>query len=328
MQIPLRSYLLAALLLLLCAAPIHGVTHDYSLTPFNNTDARTILLHKGYTEIPLYWSTQSKTLLIEATLPHQPPQWLIVDTGAVVTTIDPKALPNHQHHTINSITLNGIDHRHTTANKITLPQLQLAQFTSHQDNVYLADRSFIRNIGGRAVIGTLGLDFLHAHFAVLDLANRRLYLKSPSNAPLPLELTRYQTALRAQGYHALSLQRAPSGNQTLLTQVNDAKPVAFIIDSGSPFTLVSLRYAKTLELPLAKTTRTVIGSGGGILELFNAPIHNLAVQHLAWSLFNIAAVDYNYLADNTPLFGILGVDWLEKNRAIINFADDQAFVQT
>ena len=325
----MKNLVTAALLLVFLCFSISAISQALSnSSKFTiHADLRDLMLKEGYKEIPLYWQEHSKTLLIQASFNAEKPQWFIIDSGAVVSSIDPRTVATQKLIPSKDILiLNGSDNSHQRALKVNIPQLTLAEFTSYNLNAYMVDHSFM-DINAQPIAGTLGLDFLYSHLAVLDMVNHRLYLKPGTGLFNARNLLLRQILLETAGYQTNTFQHTASGNQLLLTGINNASPVTFVVDSGSPFTMLSVNYAKTLALQLLPTKKQATGIGGKLMNIFKTNAKQLTIDKSNWALPEIAAINFNYIDSSTPLHGILGADWLEQGRAIIDFAADRIFTQ-
>lgn len=292
-----------------------------------HADLRDLMLKEGYKEIPLYWRQESKTLLIKAAFGSENPQWFIIDSGAVVSSIDPKIVTSQKLiPSKETLILNGSDNSHQRAVRVKIPQLTIGDLISYNLDAYMVDHSFI-NINSQKIAGTLGLDFLYSHLAVLDMANHRLYLKAGTGLFNPKSLSLRQLLLETAGYQSQTFQHALTGNQLIMMGVNDASPVSFVVDTGSPFTMLSLNYAQKLALKITTSKKQAIGIGGKNMNIFTTSARKLTLDKSIWSLPQIAAINFNFIDSSTPLHGILGTDWLEQGQAVVDFAGDRIFMK-
>jgi len=290
---------------------------NYSLA-VNNIE--NLLVQQGYTAVPLQRTSNTDALYAEITLQAGKTYQFLVDTGATLTTIDQKIVKELRLKIEkNSLILGGGDNRRNRAYAVAIPLLSLNNFSSKDEIAYQRDYSFIK-VDKNPISGFIGLTFLRKYHAIFDIVAQRLYLiyGSPTSSLADI--------LTKAGYKQISLQRAPSGHLLLSVQINQAAPVPFMLDSGVPKTMISLTYANELGLKL--TTHAIIGrgGGGGEMKIFKTKINKLSIDSLAWMPPDVAILDFKYINLGTPVYGILGLDWMQAHQTILDTSNDKLYI--
>ncbi len=278
----------------------------------------SILLKLGYIEVPLQMADTQKTLLVHVSFDGKNDYLFIVDTGAVHTYVDEKLVKKYNFQQgADSIMTGGGEGDSRKSYSYLIPNFQINSLISHNIIAYAQDHSFIK-IFHHTIMGILGLNFLRDHAAVIDVVNKRLYLKS-DNAPLALSTLEQ---LKSLGYKSFNLEIAPSGHPTILVQINNDVPKTFLFDTGVPVTLLAQDYVKELGLKhLSKVTKEN-GSGGGEIKVYKTHIKNVTVGSINWYPGNIGVINFEYIQVGAPLYGVLGLDWMQTNRSIIAMANN------
>lgn len=284
----------------------------------NSNELQSILLKQGYIEIPLQMADTQNTLLVQVSFDGKENYPFIVDTGSVRTYIDEKLVKKYNFQQgVESIMTTGGDGNRRQSDSYSIPNFQINSLISHHVITYAQDHSFIR-IYHDNIMGILGLDFLRSHAAVLDIVNKRLYLKS-DNTPLSVASL---DQLKNLGYQSFKLELTPSGHATILVQINNETPKAFLVDTGIPITLLAESYVKDLGLKQLSKIIKESGSGGGEIELYKTHINNLTLGSIHWYPYEVGVIDFKYMEVGIPLYGVLGFDWIKTNKAIIDISNN------
>lgn len=277
------------------------------------SNIQTNLIQLGYTAIPLHKAPHQNTLLVdvsfESELGKNKPVTLILDTGSATTYINQKLVKQyHFKQTDNSIISGGIAGHRYRSYQVIIPAIRLLNFTSHNEYVYSQRRSFL------STSGILGLDFLRKHYAIIDTSNQKLYLKLNIDKPTEAQSTALQKIFLTSGYKLISLERSPSGQQTVMIKINHYPPARFMLDIGVPLELMlDIHYAKKLGLPNFHSS---------------IQIKNISIGSISWySNKNVSVADLHYAQIGIPIFGVVGLDWMQKTHSIIDTANDWLYVK-
>ena len=167
----------------------------------------------------------------------------------------------------------------------------------------------------------IGRDFLKCHHAIIDIYHNKLYLGHKKLSQL--EINKIQKALLNKRLLAIPLMSLGSGDMVIPLQINRAQPVNFLFDTGTGITLVSKKYAKTLNLKLHNKTNEVT-----IKKLVLNPL-NINYQPKI-TLNNISAQPENLaiLTKYLHVQGIFGLSDMIKAHAIIFVPEGMLFVRS
>jgi predicted aspartyl protease len=320
----------AVLLLLLLLSQTAIAQTEPSLHVDPQSNLHNALIKQGYSAVSLHQATKEDLLLVNSNLKFGTGASLpfLIDTGASTTAIDQQIvkimglkLEN------NSIVMGGSDSVRHRVYKVIIPLLRLDNnFTSHDVPAYAADESH-KKFNNQAIVGVLGLDYFRRYQSILDIKNQYLYLKADSVKLSNEQTTAYRQTLIRLGYQPIPLIRTPSGHIVLRAQINDASPVLFLLDCGSPYSILSLDYVKKLDLKLDHKIVVDESSGGGEVQIFQTHIKNLVVGSTTWLPKHIAGMDFSYVKVGVPLSGVIGLDWMRAHQAVIDLFDNVLFVK-
>ncbi len=154
---------------------------------------------------------------------------------------------------------------------------------------------------------------------------QRLYLQPDGVRLTAAQKLAQRNMLQQVGYKMIALRPSPSGHATLMVQVNDFAPVRFLFDSGVTQTTMALDYAKTLGLPISTDAITGRGSGGGEMKIFKTQVKKIIIGPVDWFPRDMNTMDFQYVKIGEPLFGVIGIDWMQDNQAVINVGDNLVF---
>jgi len=168
----------------------------------------------------------------------------------------------------------------------------------------------------------LGLDFFRHHYAILDCAGQRLYLRR--NKPTNEQEKNLEIALRRAGFHALELRLKAPPAITALALLN-GQPVEMLVDSGAAWSCIDGRQCERLGLkPLPSMTRISGAGKTGIRSVAVAQtktfqLGDVTVKNANFALFDLA--DLGFAAPGKTLSevqGILGGEMLATSSAVID----------
>ena len=113
------------------------------------------------------------------------------------------------------------------------------------------------------------------------------------------------------------------GHEILLPiRVNDARPVLFLIDTGSSTSLIDSDYAHQLTGLRSQELVTVTGISGKVNKVQSSGFLTLAFGHYRQGVPGILAVPLTKVTDDSPRFtAILGITTLSDFRVQINYRD-------
>jgi hypothetical protein len=262
---------------------------------------RTTMTRNGYDEIILRRSGGNRLYLTGKLNEHR--RSFLVDTGWSYTTT--------QTNTACDIARDG---------DAAIGKFSLGHCSFTNQPVRIED---IRFNGQRAPFDlVLGLDFLQRHFAVLDCAGQRLYLRS--NPPGTEQQENLVRTLRRSGFQIAELQLKKPLAITVVARLN-GQPLEMLVDTAAPWSCVDLRQCERLELKpqpsmarFSGTRKTGIRSVAiAEVESFQLGDHRNTRQTFA--VFDLA--DWDFASPEKILSevgGILGAEVLAARGALID----------
>ena len=285
-------------------------------------ELQKMLEQNGYVKVPLHTATEQNSLYTNISLNDKKNYAFVIDTGATSTTVDSRIVKKlGLKLTETNIRLGGADNKRNKTQETIIPSFNFGNFVIHDESAFQSDPSFM-GIDKNPIRGLLGLNFLRQHKAILLTAERSLYLQADTNKNLSEKL------FNNLGYKKISLIRSPSGHQIVLTQVDNSGPVQFMLDSGVPKNIIALTYAKKLALPLTKDKDISHGAGGGEVNVFTTQAKKFSIGQTTWLPHDVMVLDLTNVQIGSPIYGIIGLNWLQAHQAIIDTANDQLYVKS
>lgn len=311
---------------LLVAIIFYGTTSQAHTSQIATQESilRNILLDQNYIPVTLEFASKHNSLICMGTLDKTSSQPLLIDTGATTTNIDPISVkkagltPKNE-----SIVAGGGDNLTHRAYKLTIPTLQLGNFIAHNEPSVILDQS-PKKIDKRHIMATLGMTFFRKHQSIIDIRGQHLYLKADTKKA---HLDSYHDRLIQMRYVAIPLVMTPSGHVIIKTQVNNSHSVNMLFDSGVPFTMLSADFAKKLKL---KTQSWIVGggAGGGKIIILKTHIKTLTTESISWTPSFVGVMDFKNIKVKTSIAGVIGLDWMQANNAIIDASNNMVFIRT
>lgn len=287
---------------------------------------QNFLTQNGYNKIPLRHATHGKVLIMDASFGNNRKQGFLIDTGSQVVSMDQSIAQIYDFKVQNANgMISGNESKLTATQIVSIPQFIANHFAIKNLNAYLQDYSTIK-IDQHPIIGFLGINFLTKYNAIIDVANKRLYLQA---AQVSSQTTAaYQKMLTDAGYKVIKILPSPTGHRLISVGINDNIPVPFLFDTGVTQTTLSRNYAKQIGLPLDQySSFSQANGGGGTMAVGSTLIQKLVVGPVVSLSYKAAVLDFKYVQVGTPIYGALGIDWMQKNNAIIDVANNLIFVK-
>lgn len=202
----------------------------------------------------------------------------------------------------------------------TISRLQLGRVMLTNESVIVSD---LRVNGRPAPYDVvLGCDFLMRHYAVIDCANNRLYLRR--TAPTAEQTEELGRRLRDAGWIAIELKQHRPPALTCQAKINE-QPVALLVDSGAVWSCLDAKTAAALNLQLSPSPNRIRGAGAlgqrelAVANLRQVHIGEREVSRLSVAVLNLA--DWGLGVDGKVLEnvgGILGGSELATLGAVID----------
>jgi hypothetical protein len=328
----IRKKFTFSLSLLICGFFLIISNQTIAASSISNKNLHDVLLKQGYIEVPLKKGTNGY-LFVEATFGSNIHYPLLLDTGCGHTNLDPKMMEKFNFQKTGRVRAGGNGDSYSKMEyEIIIPTLQLGNFITHDETVYVASHSppAEMQINKKSEAGLLGIDFLRKHSAIIDIANQYLYLKPTNkNQLLSNQSIYYQKILLDAGYKSIKLEHSSDNLLLLTASINNAQSEKYLLDSGS-IMLLSLDYAKKQHLPLAER-QIVMGKGAdnGAMKMFRISIDQLKVDSSTWNPSFALATGFQYIQKGVgiALAGVIGIDWMNATHAIIDIGSDKIFIK-
>lgn len=223
------------------------------------------------------------------------------------------------------------------AQRVTLGNVQLTSVPIVYGKFpQLRDTIMHREIAADGIIGT---GFLHTCSAFIDLQNFRLYLRPPDQGRRVV----IGKALMAAGMNEIPLQETSQHAELVEAEVNGVS-VKMLLDTGAYLAAIDSRLAAQIHARSIKTNYNFLrpGPAEDILHIARIDAHAREVEELVRNApmtrlqsFKLAEVpvhvpDIRLRTVTTPLhlrvMGLLGMDILGPNGAIIDFGQNKLYI--
>lgn len=168
--------------------------------------------------------------------------------------------------------------------------------------------------------GFLGLGFLRKCAAIVDLPNRRLYLKAPGAGRVP----QLGPALQALGYRSANFDLTDAG---LIIDVSiNGLGGKMIIDTGSDLTVIDSHFAAQAKLKTYRSGMRFKDAAGvetepGMADPASFKVGGIEVIR---TKLDVEPTSF-YRASGGRITGLLGMDFLGQSWGIIDFAQHKLY---
>lgn len=138
--------------------------------------------------------------------------------------------------------------------------------------------------------------------------------------------------LAVRGYEPLEFSRMTTGHLILAVELDGSGPRRFVCDTGASGTFIVPEVAKELGLAVEDSSETGGGLGGGGMQIQSTEVDRLVVDGVEFSDRSVLIIDLSHInqqfsaVGEQPIDGIIGADWLDRNRAILDFKTDTLYV--
>ena len=185
-------------------------------------------------------------------------------------------------------------------------------------------RIHVLNIGERtssrdSTDGLLGIDFLHRFNAIIDCLHSGLYLKSG-----PATFGGLAQGLKSGGYTEIPLRPTNAGIAVAATL--GTRRGYFIVDTGSPTTLLDTKAVEGLKYPrsVAHGGVSLVDIGGSSSELMQVTVNDLRVGNFPIPTQAVGLADLELMRgslkapEGWQFFGLLGQELLAYYIGVID----------
>lgn len=137
-----------------------------------------------------------------------------------------------------------------------------------------------------------------------------------------------RTLLLEHGYKELPLTLSKDKNFLLIyASLDDAqinKP--FILDTGSTLSSMDQQIEDRYKFNKQGKSITASGGGGGYFQTYNVIVHKLKIDNFETDNQLFVIQHYSHIkVDNKHIAGMIGLDFLRKHHAIIDFKNNRIF---
>jgi predicted aspartyl protease len=178
------------------------------------------------------------------------------------------------------------------------------------------------------VDGLLGSDILRQSAAVVDCGHQMMYLAANEHRGATAALAEF---LADRGFARIPMRVTRDGQSEAAATIN-GHPTRLIVDTGSSFTLLGRDVAAAAGV-FSAPVRFAYVTGGNHLE----PLNGGTVKRLTIGSFEMDNVDVNVAnisgavlhsaAENEANSGLLGIDQLSMNFAVIDFGSSTLYLR-
>ncbi len=130
--------------------------------------------------------------------------------------------------------------------------------------------------------------------------------------------------LEQKGFYRIILKRIKSGHYTFNVKINNVAGV-FILDTGASNSCIGFVFDSYFNL--TKEESNIKAAGAGALNMKTALAKNNLLEIRDWKIkkMNFILMDLSHInkalkeADNSPVHGVIGADFLKQHRAVIDY---------
>ncbi|WP_026450905.1 retropepsin-like aspartic protease [Aequorivita capsosiphonis] len=144
-----------------------------------------------------------------------------------------------------------------------------------------------------------------------------------------MQLRKY---MESEGFYRIPLQRLATGHYLFSASINNT-PGDFILDTGASTSCVDLSSSTHFSLISEESIIKAAGAGAINMEtMFSRKnefsINKWKVKNMDFVLFDLSHVNQALSqAEENPVHGIIGADFLKKRRAVIDYGRNCFYVK-
>jgi len=187
----------------------------------------------------------------------------------------------------------------------------------------IAANTMITRLGLEGIDGNLGVDILLEKHALLDFGNRALYL---AQEPQDRDLS---SILIQNGYEEISFILLSNGSIHLEAQINDIIG-RFLVSFTSSRTVIEAEHYEKFGLETTELPGAMV-SGGTAPRFTTARTlsikEGISLNNFDMIVMNIDNTDNALTEEDGNIDGILGVNFLTRTEAIIDFAYQKIYIR-
>lgn len=141
-----------------------------------------------------------------------------------------------------------------------------------------------------------------------------------------------RTFLEAQGFYRIPLKKLATGHYLFSAKINDI-PGQFILDTGASTSCVDI--TDTSHFTLISEDSIIKAAGAGAINMETMlsrknifTIDKWIVKNMDFILFDLSHVNQALQqADEEPIHGIIGADFLKSHRSVIDYGRNCFYVR-
>jgi hypothetical protein len=111
-------------------------------------------------------------------------------------------------------------------------------------------------------------------------------------------------------------------------RINQSPLASFLLDTGSPAGLMSIDYAKKVDLMERASRDDESNDNSNALKAVQIKPFILTLANMDTFATEFSAISFRYIQVGTPIDGIIGLDWLKKHKAIIDIANSKLYFRS
>lgn len=138
--------------------------------------------------------------------------------------------------------------------------------------------------------------------------------------------------LEAQDFYRIPLKKLATGHYLFSAKLNDI-PGQFILDTGASTSCVGISDSSYFSLASEESIIKAAGAGAINMETLFSPKNNFTidkwvVRNMDFVLFDLSHVNQALKqAEEDPIHGIIGADFLKSHRAVIDYGRNCFYVK-
>ena len=262
---------------------------------------------------------------------------LQLDTGATGIILDSSVAEKAGLKAISGVYLRGVgDHGPQSGYRAVADHIRIGELEFQDCVVRVTNRPGLDEL--------IGADVFGSYLVELDLPEMNLKLsplpKRPEDAVAPTSLSSEAEETQQDESERTSTERLPRdryvapemanwtqvfrfGHMILVpTKVNESKPMLFLLDTGSPGNVLSVRVGREVSRVRSENRVRIAGLSGNVNKVYTSAEATLRFGHLEQRVKNIATFDFPAVAQTgTEVSGLLGFAMLRLLQVKLDYRD-------
>jgi predicted aspartyl protease len=178
------------------------------------------------------------------------------------------------------------------------------------------------------VDGLLGSDILRQSAAIVDCGHQIMYLAPRQQSGATAALAEF---LADRGFARVPMRITREGEYEVVATIN-GHPTRLIVDTGSSFTLLGRQVAAAAGVFFAPIRFAYVTGGNHLEPLSGGTVKQLAIgsfqmENTGVNIANISGAVLHSGVENEANSGLLGIDQLSMNFAVIDFGSSTLYLR-